>query len=243
MANDAIGMSEAVQPVGVSAERGGTDEDFSRRWFISFVAGLFLLQCGCATTVKPAEDACPHCSREATAARSAPREPARGQSLFTTNATWTTDAGASLTLAELAGRSCVLAFFFTSCSFKCPITVENLRQVEAALPREARSGVRFVLVTFDPGADSCEVLRRYRTAHRLGAENWLLLRGTPADVDALARQAGFGYQANGVGGFNHDSVISVLDAAGRVVYQNDRLYGGVNEIQLRVRALLAGGKG
>ena len=137
----------------------------------------------------------------------------------------------------------MLAFFFTSCSFKCPITVENLRQVEAALPREARSGVRFVLVTFDPGADSCEVLRRYRTAHRLGAENWLLLRGTPADVDALARQAGFGYQANGVGGFNHDSVISVLDAAGRVVYQNDRLYGGVNEIQLRVRALLAGGKG
>lgn len=189
-----------------------------------------LLQCGCAVG-KPANG-----HRDGQTERTP--EAALTQSLFATNSTWSTDSGVKMTLAELEGRPCVLAFFFSSCSFKCPITVENLRQVEGSLPREARSQVRFVLVTLDPDADSCAVLRRYRSAHHLGAENWLLLRGGAAAVGALARKVGFAYQANGLGGFKHDSVISVLDASGRIVYQNDGLYNGVNEIQLQVRTLL-----
>ena len=165
--------------------------------------------------------------------------PPRDQSIYEPDLPWFTDAGAPLKLSALAGEPCVLSFFFSVCSFKCPITVENMRQVEASLPREARQRVRFVLVTFDPESDTVDVLRRYRTAHRLNGENWILLRGDAAAVRELARRTGYAFELHGGGGVRHDSLIMVLDSAGRPGFQHDGLYGGVNELQLAVRKMLA----
>ena len=44
-------------------------------------------------------------------------------------------------LTQLAGQPCVMSFFFASCSLKCPITAENMRMVQAALPKELRDQV------------------------------------------------------------------------------------------------------
>ncbi len=195
-----------------------------------FLIGCFCLG-GCSSPNR-----CPVC-RAVTVAK-LPQPPSQDKSLYEPDSDWTTDAGSTMKLSALTGEPCVLSFFFASCTFKCPITVENMRQVEASLPRESRKRVRFVLVTFDPAFDTCEVLRRYRTAHRLNGENWILLRGEPGEVRALAQRAGFVYEKNGVGGFNHDSLISVLDSTGRLAFQHGGLYNGVNEIQLKVRALL-----
>ena len=165
--------------------------------------------------------------------------PARDQSIYEPDLQWVTDAGVPLKLSALGGEPCVLSLFFTSCSFKCPITVDNMRQVEASLPREARQRVRFVLVTFDPETDTVEALHRYRTAHRLSGENWILLRGEAETVRELARRTGYAFELNGLGGVRHDSLITVLDSAGRPGFQHDGLYGGVNELQLAVRKMLA----
>ena len=164
-------------------------------------------------------------------------QPLAAGSIYPTETLWTTDAGTEMKLTQLAGQPCVMSFFFASCSLKCPITAENMRMVQAALPKALRDQVKFVLITFDPESDSVEVLRRYRTAHRLNGGNWLLLRGESEAVRELAHRTGYAFQKNGVGGFNHASVVTVLDATGRPVFRHDGLYGGVNELQLSVRKL------
>ena len=192
---------------------------------------------GCAQS--GAEWHCPTCNKDNLIGESSSAfVPTNTDSIFAPKTTWVKDTGKPMSLEELAGGPCVLSFIFTSCSFKCPITVDNMRQIEASLPRSGRSHCRFVLITFDPEFDTSEILRRYRSAHRLKGDNWFLLRGEPSEVNALAKRLNFGYIANGVGGFNHDSKISVLDADGRLVYQNSGLYGGVSELQLKVRELL-----
>ena len=196
------------------------------------VALVGIIFAGC-NSLRP----CPNCAAVPLSGSAAVEEPTDAGSVYPAETLWTTDSGTELKLTQLAGQPCVLSFFFASCSLKCPITAENMRRVQAELPREMRERVKFVLITFDPEADSVAVLQRYRSAHRLAGTNWLLLRGNNEAVRQLAARLGYSFNKTSGGGFNHDSVVTVLDAAGRPVFRHAGLYGGVNELQLSVRRL------
>ena len=112
-----------------------------------------------------------------------PRELLPGAPLFQRPGVWTDDQGASVTLSRWSGSTVVLGAFYASCGKTCPLTIEKLRQVDAAY-RAAGRAAEFVLVTIDPGSDSPEVLRRYKEEHRLPA-SWHLLRGTPAQTEEV----------------------------------------------------------
>ena len=159
-------------------------------------------------------------------------------SLYESGAGWTTDSGEPFQFAQLSGRATVLSLFFASCSMKCPITVDNMLAVEASLPRAARSNACFVLVTMDPAADTVAVLRAYRQTHQLDHAHWLLLRGKETDVQRLADQLAFRFQKNGLGSFTHDSLITLLDPAGRIAAQSHGLYAGAEELRAQLAVLV-----
>src|SRR5947209_5220405 len=80
--------------------------------------------------------------------------PLSEKALYDITTTWVTDAGSQMGLAELRGRPQVIAMFYSSCHVACPVTVWRLKQIASSLPKEVRTQVGFVLITFDPATDT-----------------------------------------------------------------------------------------
>lgn len=86
----------------------------------------------CCVVEKSAAAAAPCC------AEMKPAGPLSARSIYQLDAKWTDDAGQPVTLAALRGRPVVLAMFFASCEYACPILVNEIQRLRAALPAEVR---------------------------------------------------------------------------------------------------------
>lgn len=91
-----------------------------------------------------------------------------------------------VTLDTLKGKVWLADIIFTRCPGPCAQMTARMRELQDALPAEAR--VRLVTLTTDPEFDTPEVLGRY--AKRFGAapERWDFLTGPKPDVLTLAAE-------------------------------------------------------
>ena len=180
-----------------------------------------------------AVDAKPPCCRELW-----PGARFSDRSIYQLDSTWTSDVGREVKLGVLRGRPQVLAMFFTSCEYACPILVHDLQRIEQALPASLRDKVDFLLVSFDTERDTPEVLRAYRAKQHLGTKHWTLLRGSGDDVRELAALLGINFQKDTRGQFAHSNLITVLNRDGEVVHQLTGLKQGIETtIEALERAL------
>ena len=167
-----------------------------------------------------------------------PAEPAAAftdKSLYQVGSRWTTDAGKQIKLGALRGKPQVVAMFFANCQYACPLILNDMQRIEAALTPAQRARVGFTLVTFDPKRDTPEALAEYRRVRNLPAEQWTLLRGEPEDVQELAALLGVRYKQDARGQFAHSNIITVLNADGEIVHQQVGLTQDIGE---SVRVLL-----
>lgn len=164
--------------------------------------------------------------------------PLPDKSLYQSESRWTTDAGKEVSLCSLRGRPQVIALFFTTCRSTCPVIVQDLRRLEAALPAELRSRVGFTLVSFDSERDTPEALAAYRRTRQLPDDRWTLLRGDPGDVLELAALLGVRFKQEANGQFAHSNTITVLNAAGEIVHQRQGLGTDLTEAGRVVEKLL-----
>ncbi|MGP8005983.1 MAG: SCO family protein [Acidimicrobiales bacterium] len=91
--------------------------------------------------------------------------------------------GTPTTLASFRGRTVVLAPMLTLCAEECPLTTENLLQIQRAIDGAGLS--RHVVVveySVDPGRDTPARLTAYA---KLTGVPWTLLTGTQSNVDAM----------------------------------------------------------
>ena len=145
------------------------------------------------------------------------------KSLYLLDSKWTSDVGKTVPLSVLRGRPQVLAMFFSHCEYACPILVNDMRKLEAALPRDVLAKVDFVLVSFDTKRDTPEVLAAFRKKEKLPAASWTLLRGEADDVRELAALLGINYAQDARGQFAHSNVITLLNAEGEIAFQQNGL--------------------
>lgn len=98
--------------------------------------------------------------------------------------------GQKVTLASLRGRPTLIAFIDTSCTVICRGTTNRLHEVARKLAFEQGRDVQFVLVTYNPLYDGTKRLAKY--ADNMGLDNarWMLLTGTPENVDWALRRFG-----------------------------------------------------
>ena len=156
------------------------------------------------------------------------------KSIYQTDSHWMTDQQKQIKLSDLAGHPQVVAMFFANCNFACPIIVNDMKRLAAALPAALRDRVRFTLVTFDTRRDTPAALAQYRQAHALPLDHWALLHGQPDDVLELALLLGLKFKADANGQFSHSNVITILNAQGEIVHQQ---IGLNQDIQETVRIL------
>jgi protein SCO1/2 len=141
-----------------------------------------------------------------------------GNSLYQLESVWKSDDGREMMLAELRGKARVLSMFFSGCDNICPMLTGQLKTLERGMPESLRARVGFVLVTLDPGGDDVETLADYRKRMGFSASNWILLRGSSDDTRELANLLGVTYMPKRDNGqIDHNGLIVVLDAEGRIV--------------------------
>lgn len=76
----------------------------------------------------------------------------------------------------IRGKVVVVSFFFTNCSFVCPMQGRALAKLQAGLEGRLGKDVFFVSVSKDPAADRPERLKRWGANFRVG-RGWTLVTG------------------------------------------------------------------
>jgi protein SCO1/2 len=135
---------------------------------------------------------------------------------------FTDSEGRPVRLGDRAGRPLLLSFNYTSCPRLCGLQLGGLARglKEAGWAGE---GFDVATVSIDP-AEKREQMARYRQAMVREAgggpgveQGWRFLRGSQADVDALADAVGFKYRYDPkTGEYQHQATLVVVTPDGRV---------------------------
>ena len=188
---------------------------------------------GCATHLPG------HAAKTSCCAKAEPPTTFTDKSLYQLDSPWTTDDNAQIKLSDLSGRPQVVAMFFANCQIACPIIVNDMKRIEAALPADVRARVGLALVSFDGKRDTPGALADYRHTRHLPAERWTLLRGRPDDVLELAALLGIKYKEDARGQFAHSNVITILNSQGEIVQQRIGLNQDIQETVRLIQQLAA----
>ena len=149
-------------------------------------------------------------------------------SLYQAEVSFTADTGKIFAVGQLRGRPVVLAMFFASCGYACPLIVSDMLAIQAKLPDQIRQNTAFVLVSFDTQRDTPAALANYRQQRGLG-EPWILLHGGADSVRELAALLGVKYKQEPDGAFSHSNLITILNSEGEIIHQREGLNGGLDE--------------
>lgn len=152
-----------------------------------------------------------------------PAEALPGDSIYRLDLALVDQDGRGLMLRERRGGPVLIAMFYTSCPYMCPLIVESIRRTEHALEGDARARLRVVLVSFDSARDTPPVLNATAEMRHIDLARWTLARAEPADVRRLAAVLDVQYRALPDGSFNHSGVMTLLDADGRIAARTDML--------------------
>lgn len=177
----------------------------------------------------------------AAVAASASADPAPelpGDSLYQLDVPLTDQDGRPFALRDLHGRPQLVAMFYTSCRYVCPLIIDTAKATENALPAALRPRFDVLIVSIDPQRDDVAALAAVARRRSLDAARWHLARTDAAHVRELAAALGIQYRQLVDGEFNHASVLTALDAQGRIARQTRTLGSADTEFVATLAALL-----
>lgn len=148
------------------------------------------------------------------------------ESIFNLMSTWHNEEGEDLQLKSLKGKTLVMVMIYTSCKAACPRLVADMRNIEAEIPKDKLKNISFVLVSIDPEIDTPERLKSFAIENAMDGEQWTFLQGTTSGVREFANVLSVKYKEISPIDFSHSNIISVFNAEGELMHQQEGL--GVN---------------
>ena len=144
-------------------------------------------------------------------------------SVYQLPVTLTDQQGHAAPWVRRRGRPQIVAMFYTSCKFTCPLIVDSGKGVQKQLTAQEKSRVSVLLISLDPARDAPPALAAVVRQRQLDQTLWTLARPAPADVRAIAGLLGVRYRRLANGDFNHTSALVLLDAEGRIVARTEKI--------------------
>ncbi len=177
----------------------------------------------------------------ATATPAAPAQaPLPRDSVYQLPATLTDQGGKAWDWRSKRGTPQVVAMFYTSCQFICPLIVDSGKAIEHALSADERARLGILLISMDPARDDPEALLSVARKRKLDDARWSLASPAPADVRSVAGVLGVRYRQLADGEFNHTSALVLLDRDGRIVARTEQIGSQADpEFIAEVRRVLA----
>ncbi|MFN7182853.1 MAG: SCO family protein [Thermomonas haemolytica] len=157
----------------------------------------------------------------AAAVQPAPALP--GDSIYQLPLPLTDSNGQTHDWRSLRGKPRLLAMFYTSCPYICPLIVESGKAVERELTPAQQKRLGVVLISMDPARDDPAALRKVIDQRQLDPTRWTLATPRADDVRAVAGILGIRYRQLADGGFNHSSALILVDAEGRIVARTEKI--------------------
>lgn len=123
------------------------------------------------------------------------------------------------------GKITVIGFIFTHCPDVCPLTTNNMKLVQEELFNEKIPNVEFAALSFDPGRDTPEVLKKYAKVRNINLKNFEFLTGNKNVIDSLLKNMNVIARANDttytksgepVYYFMHTDRITLIDQNGKI---------------------------
>ncbi len=149
--------------------------------------------------------------------------PLPGDSVLQIDNVFTNQDGRNFKLAERRGKPQLVAMFYTSCKYICPLIIDSGKGVDNSLTPAERKNLSILLVSIDPARDTPEALMYIVNKRKLDTTRWTLSRTDEKGVRTLAALLGVRYRVLADGEFNHTSALILLDADGRVVARTETL--------------------
>ena len=163
-----------------------------------------------------------------------------GDSVLQLDDRFTDQQGRPFVLAQRRGHVQLVAMFYSSCPYACPLLIDSGKGVEHALSAAERAQLRLLYLSIDPARDDTKKLAALAAKRKLDPARWTLARTDDAGVRRTAAVLGVRYRKLANGEFNHSSVLILLDRDGRVLARTEKL-GAVPDpaFVAKVKAALA----
>ena len=121
------------------------------------------------------------------------------------------------------GKPQVVAMFYSSCRYICPLIIESGKAVDRALTPAQRAGLGMVYISMDPERDTPAALATLAKERKVSDKRWALASPKPGDVRSVAGVLDIRYRQLSDGEFNHTSALILLDAEGRILARTDKM--------------------
>ena len=144
-------------------------------------------------------------------------------SLYNLEARLTDQSGAVRGLDVHRGRPVLVTMFYGSCPMACPLLIDTLRAIERSVPPQQRAELRVLMISIDPAHDTPAALQALAQQRRIDTSRWTLASTDEKSVRKIAALLNVQYRALPTGGYNHSSVVTLLDPAGEIVAQSSVL--------------------
>ena len=149
--------------------------------------------------------------------------PLPSDSVYQLQAQLVDQGGHAMAWRDLRGKPRLVAMFYTSCQYICPLIVDSGKAVEHRLSANERGRLGIVLVSMDPARDTPQALQAVVDKRKLDARRWTLASPRAQDVRDIAAVLGIRYRQLADGEFNHSSALVLLDADGRILARTEKM--------------------
>lgn len=181
----------------------------SKGFFIA-VLMAFLLLAGCVGGHKPM-----------TAATAADQTTPMANSLYQITPELIDQNNQSRRFDQFRGHPTLVAMFYSSCSYACPLLIAKLLSIDYQLTPPARRQMRYLLVSLDAERDTPVALKKMAKNYQLDEERFSLLHADENDVRLIATLLGVAYRKLENGEFSHSTPLTLVDRNGVVILQTD----------------------
>ena len=121
------------------------------------------------------------------------------------------------------GKPRLVAMFYTSCQYICPLIVDSGKAIERQLSATEQARIGITLISMDPVRDTPKALSVVVAKRKLDTRRWTLASPRKDDVRQVAGVLGVRYRELAGGEFNHTSALVLLDADGRVLARTEKM--------------------
>jgi protein SCO1/2 len=147
----------------------------------------------------------------------------RSASLYQMHEKLLDQEGRQIDLDVHRGHKVLVTMFYAGCPATCPLIIDTLRAIERDVDAGQRSGLRVLLVSFDAENDTPAALKQLAESRRIDTSRWTLAHADVAAVRRIAAALNIQYRKLPGGQFSHATIISALDADGKIVEQSAEL--------------------
>jgi cytochrome oxidase Cu insertion factor (SCO1/SenC/PrrC family) len=131
--------------------------------------------------------------------------------------------GKTVSLAALKGKPVLIDFIYANCATACPVLTARFVQIAGKLGSALGAKVTMVSITIDPEHDHPAQLLDYARTHNADRNGWLLLTGTPTDIETVLRIYRLKREREADGTIAHVTTSFLLGADGRQMRMYDTM--------------------